>query len=264
MEVAVAKVPERKLGRGRRTYRQNVPHFSSMRLKYRGAELRPLPAEVHWAEGMPASLGMMLNDHLGDCTIAGMYHARQVWTYAANKAMELANNSLVLKMYSVICGYVDGNSNTDQGGIEQHVLSFWVNTGIPTNDNTDDKLLGFVEIDPRVPNDVKRCIAEGGVCYIGIDIPQAWTESAPGSTWDDTMSPIAGGHCVIAVGYDDECVDIISWGLHFKMTWNAWAKVVDEAYMLLDRTWIRATGVSPFDMSEQDLDASMQVLKHAA
>lgn len=256
--------PGRQLGRRKRTYHQNIPHFSSMRLKYRGMELKPLPESVHWAEGMPASLGLLLNDHLGDCTIAGIYHARQVWSYAANKAMELANNSLALKMYTAICGYVDGQPDTDNGGIEQHVLGYWVNTGIPTNDNTLDKLLGFVELDPRAQQDAKRAIAEGGVVYIGIDIPEAWTQSAPGSVWDKTDSPVAGGHCVICVGYDDMYVDIISWGLHFKMTWGAWSEVVDEAYMLLDRAWIRASGLSPFDMTEPDLEAALVTLKRAA
>ena len=116
----------------------------------------------------------------------------------------------------------------------------------------------------RIPNDAKRAIAEGGVIYMGIDIPAAWTEAAPGSTWDVTSSPIEGGHCVIACGYDEDGLDIISWGFHFRMTWKAWADYVSEAYMLLDSAWIKATGVTPFDMPEPELAQAMQSLKKAA
>ena len=41
--------------------------------------LPPPPPAVDWTEGI-ASWGMMLNDTLGDCTIAGCGHAVQVWT----------------------------------------------------------------------------------------------------------------------------------------------------------------------------------------
>jgi hypothetical protein len=256
-------IEPRRLGRQPRSFRQNIPHFSSMRLMYRGAELRPLPDEVHNSKGMPSSLGLMLNDHLGCCTIAGLYHARQVWRYAAAQAMEAANESFVLEMYEKICNYVDGNEATDNGGIEQHVLSYYVNNGIPT-DTGLDKLLGFVEIDPRALQDIRRCIAEAGLCYIGIDIPQAWTEALPGSTWDMTNSPVVGGHCIILTGYDLVGVDLISWGLPFRMTWEAFTHACDEAYMLLDRAWIKASGLSPFDMTADQINSAMQPLKMAA
>lgn len=253
----------RKLGRLPRTFNQNIPHFSSMRLKYRGKEWKPLPAKLNYLTGMPADLGRMLNDHLGDCGIAGLFHARQIWDYVCNKVVLPANDNYVLATYELFCGYIDGRDATDNGAILQDVLLKYVNNGIPTEDG-DDKLLGFVEVDVRIPNDIKRCIAEGGVCYIGIDIPEAWTQSAPESNWDDTSSPIAGGHCVILAGYDDEYFEVISWGFHFRMSIKAFGIVCSEAYMLLDKAWINNRAVSPFDMTEAELQADMADLKKAA
>jgi len=41
--------------------------------------LPPPPPAADWTKGI-TSWGMMLNDSLGDCTIAGCGHALQVWT----------------------------------------------------------------------------------------------------------------------------------------------------------------------------------------
>src|ERR1035438_1443098 len=41
--------------------------------------LPPPPAAADWTKGI-TSWGLMMNDTLGDCTIAGVGHAVQVWT----------------------------------------------------------------------------------------------------------------------------------------------------------------------------------------
>jgi len=53
---------------------------------YLTPSLPPPPATADWTKGI-ASWGMMLNDTLGDCTIAGVAHAVQVWT--ANAGTEV-------------------------------------------------------------------------------------------------------------------------------------------------------------------------------
>src|ERR1700677_1036737 len=70
-----------KLGRLHRTYDSRVPHMSAL---LAGQTLTPPPASADYTKGMPADLGMMLNDTLGDCTCAAVYHAIQVWTFNAN------------------------------------------------------------------------------------------------------------------------------------------------------------------------------------
>ena len=45
------------------------------------SKLPPAPEAVDWTDGI-ATWGMMLNDRLGDCTIAGVAHAIQIATYA--------------------------------------------------------------------------------------------------------------------------------------------------------------------------------------
>ena len=71
-----------KFGRLHRTYDPRIPHLSAL---LAGQVPPPPPPSIDWTKGMPANLGMMLNDTLGDCTCAAVYHAIQVWTYNSNK-----------------------------------------------------------------------------------------------------------------------------------------------------------------------------------
>src|ERR1019366_8718512 len=93
-----------RLGRHARSYDNRVPHMSAL---LAGKTLPPIPASKDWTQGMPANLGMMMNDSLGDCTCAAVYHAKQVWTLNASKE-DTQPDSSVLSLYEKACGYVPG------------------------------------------------------------------------------------------------------------------------------------------------------------
>src|ERR1700675_4530505 len=65
--------------------------------------------------------GMMMNDTLGDCTIAACGHALQVFT--GGKINE--PDATIESYYSKWCGYVPGDPSTDNGGVELDVLNDW-------------------------------------------------------------------------------------------------------------------------------------------
>ena len=50
-----------------------------------GEDAAAPPPQVEYTKGMPKTLGMMMNDTLGDCTCAAFYHALQVWSFNASK-----------------------------------------------------------------------------------------------------------------------------------------------------------------------------------
>ena len=58
--------------------------------------LPPPPPSADWTKGI-TSWGMMLNDTLGDCTIAGAAHAIQVWT-ANTGSMVTVPDSTILSL----------------------------------------------------------------------------------------------------------------------------------------------------------------------
>src|ERR1017187_6786701 len=91
---------------------------------YIAPTLPPPPPAVDWTKGK-TDWGMMLNDTLGDCTIAGCGHAVQVWSLA-NVGLELTvADKDILKAYEVWDGYNPHDPSSDNGGIELDVLNRW-------------------------------------------------------------------------------------------------------------------------------------------
>ena len=254
-----------RLGRTPRAYDPRVPHMSALMA---GVTLPPPPVEVDWTKGMPANLGMMLNDTLGDCTCAAVYHALQVWSFNAAGAakMETEPNTDVEKLYELACGYISGKPATDQGGNEQHVLTYLLNNGAPMADGSSHKIAAFVEVDRRIENDVKHTIVDCGLAYIGFNVPAyVMPDNAPPlSVWqlesgvDET---IIGGHAVILAGYSPAGLRVISWGQYYTMGWGFFDKFVDEVYAIADSTWIEAKGTTPAGLTLAQLETQMSALR---
>lgn len=253
-----------KLGRKHRTFDPRIPHLSALMA---GKTLAPPPARVDWTTGMPADLGAMLNDRLGDCTCAAFYHALQVWTFNTTGAMATQPDADVEQLYIQACGYDPRTPGEGPGGAEQAVLTYLLKTGAPVGPagKSRNKLIAFVEVDPRVTDDVKRSIVECGVAYIGFSVPQFILQSPPPKVWDVQAadSPIEGGHAVVLAGYDAQGVRVISWGACFTMTWAFFAKYVDEVYALADQAWIEAKGTTPGGLTQAALVAQMKALAEA-
>jgi len=225
------------------------------------------PASVDYTAGMPGELGMMLNDTLGDCTCAAVYHALQVWTFnAQSQGMDTEPDSDVEQLYINACGYDPNTPGEGPGGNEQTVLTYLLNTGAPVGPTGADvhKIAAFVEVDPRNINDVKQTIFDCGVAYIGFNVPQfiVPTDAPSPAIWDvhHGNAKIVGGHAVVLAGYDANGARVISWGQYYTMTWAFFAKYVDEVYAIADADWITAKGTAPCGMTLAQLESQMQAL----
>jgi len=255
-----------KLGRLHRTYDPRIPHMSAL---VAGQTLPPPPASVDYTKDMPANLGMMLNDSLGDCTCAAVYHAIQVWTFNATNGagMVTAPDPDVEQLYIRACGYNPRVSGEGPGGNEQHVLTYLLRNGAPYGPNAQSthKIAAFIEVDPRNTDDVKRTINECGVSYIGFNVPQfiVPTNGPPPAVWDvqDTDTTIVGGHAVVLAGYTAAGARLISWGQYYTMTWAFFAKYVDESYAIADSSWIGSGGKTPGGLTLAELELQMKALK---
>lgn len=254
-----------KLGRKARKFNPNIPHMRSLRM---GMVLSPPPPTAGWSKALalPSDLGVMLNDTLGCCTCAGIYHARQVWSANANPPVDTEPDTNVLQVYENACGYKRGDSSTDQGAVEQDVLTYWLNKGVPVGSSVD-KLLAFVEEDPNHIDGVKWSICDCGVVYIGFQLPKSFLEALDSGNVPDVWDVVPGdtltdeGHCVILMDYDDTGFILISWGKIYTMTWAFFKLAVDECYPLADYEWIRTIGTSPGNLTVAQLENAMQGLK---
>jgi len=253
-----------KLGRLHRTYDSRVPHMSAL---LAGQTLPTPPPSVDWTKGMPAKLGMMLNDKLGDCTCAAVYHAMQVWSFNASGKMVTQPDSDVEKLYILGCGYNPRVPGEGPGGNEQKLLTYLLNKGAPVGPKgaAQQKISAFVEVDPRNTDDVKRTINDCGLAYIGFNVPQSVQppNAMPPAVWKYVPgeSKILGGHAVILAGYDNQGAKVISWGQYYTMTWEFFAHFVDEVYAVADEDWITKKGTSPGGLSLAELEVQMAALK---
>ncbi len=197
------------------------------------------PAAVTNSQNL-SNWGMMLNgpntfgqgvplDGLGDCTIAGVAHAIQVWTLAQGNQLTVPD-SVILQYYEQWDGYSVGNPNADQGGVELDVLNDWRQNGF-----AGQALSAYADTDPRDTLHVQQAIWLFGGLYIGLQLPLSAQNQ---NVWDVDNSPNGqpnswGGHCVFVPDYDANCLTCITWGQHKKMTWGFLSVYSDEAHVLL-------------------------------
>ena len=223
--------------------------------KYLTPALAPPPPAADWSRGI-ASWGMMLNDTLGCCTIAGCAHAVQVWTADTGREATLPDASIE-KYYERWDGYVAGEPWTDRGGSELDVLNRWKKQGFAGH-----KLLAFADPNPANLTEIRQSIALFGGVYIGLALPrtaqrqEVW-QMAP-SAGADAEPDSWGGHCVFVCKYDEAGFTCITWGQIKTMTVDFWKNYCDEAHTLLSADWLAAKGApSGFDQAQllADLDA---------
>lgn len=182
------------------------------------------------------NLGVMLNDQLGDCTIASVAHMIQVWS-SMNGAQRIISDADVLKAYEGACGYNPADPSTDRGGVELDVLNYWRTVGIG-----GDKLFAFAAVNYLNRKRMKQAIDLFGGVYLGLALPvsaqgqEIWTvpsygvhgQGAPGS-W--------GGHAVPVVDFTPTGLVVITWGRLLTMTWKFLETYCEEAYALLSQDW---------------------------
>lgn len=248
-----------KFGRKARVFDPKVKQMSAV-----FGQLPTAPESIDWSHNI-TNFGMMLNDRLGCCTCAAVYHARQIWT-ANTLTEQTESDNYVLSLYEEATGYNPSNPSTDQGGVEQYVLSYLLNSGIPLADGSRDKILGFMEVNCKNINDVKLTIAEFGVAYIGFDVPNSlFANGAPSQLWtvstDQNLAMTRGGHAVVLVAYDTEGPTCISWGLKYKMTWDFFIKYTEEVYAIIDKSWLMTSGKTPMNIDLNELEQMMSELR---
>jgi len=205
-------------------------------------ELPPVPPAVDWTWG-ETNWPMYKNDEIGDCTCAAMAHQIHSWTKAAGSELILPEET-VIGAYEAVGNYTPGDDSTDNGAVELDVLKWWRGSGIGGH-----KINAFLSVDHTSVGHFKTCVAILGGCYIGIALPK--TAEDQDSKWsvvpgkDGSDAPGSwGGHAVVVLGYNGDGVIFVSWGTVMTMTWDFFAKYVDEAWAVLSFDFLK-NGKSP-------------------
>jgi hypothetical protein len=255
-----------KLGKKPAVHDPRVPKLA----KFMTTTAPTFPANYDAVGGKGVNWGMMLNDRLGCCTIAGIGHKLQADTKLVRELWS-ANDNQILGKYESWDGYVDGDSDTDQGGVESDVLLKWLKS---RDGFYGHHLVAYGYVDHRDEVQVRHFCAELNGLYIGVMLPISAQSQA---VWDVTDASLRGaaapgswgGHCVYVYGYTSDTtgqlktIKFISWGKEMEMTVAFWRAYVDEAWGLLTAALVK-NGKVASRLDVRAVEAEMAKLKRAA
>jgi len=213
------------------------------------SELPAAPPAVDWSKSV-ANYGMLLNDQLGDCVIAGMMHLAMGWQADAGHPPVVPSDQEVIAAYSAIGGYNPSDPSTDRGCNMLDALNYWRNTGISIGAK-NNRIAAFAEVDLSNAAEVKSALWLFGGLFTGFQMPlsaqnaDSWTVPARGlrgrgkpGSW--------GGHCAPLAAEDaNGGFRAITWGELMPTTQDFVADYCEEAYAVLSTAWIEQNGKAP-------------------
>lgn len=254
----------RRCGRKPRDKNVKVPHLDQI-IRMTGIAIPAAPDEVDRTTLVGTNqFGMLCNGYdsanpnapvVGDCTIAAINHGKQIANLLAGKPWFKPALTDVITQYSACSGYVIGQDATDVGCVEQDVLKYAQTTGIRGPSGQLEKLLDWIEIDPKNVDHMQHGIDVCGFVYNGMDLPTLVMNQTLPFFDAPPKSAIDGGHCTLNWGYRiNGLYQTISWGDgNLWMTPSFIADYVEEAYILIDPDLIEATGKTPLGLSFDQL-----------
>ena len=239
---------------------------------YLDITLPSAPVECNWTNKV-TTWGMMLNDKLGICAVAGPGHIEMGWTSQINKPF-IPTDQQLLTAYSAIAGYdpkatpdpVTSENPTDTGCVMLDVVKYWRTVGI-----AGKCINSFVGVNPADISQVREAIYIFGALNIGLALPKfiekqmctcvIWDK--PADLKGDNEPGSLGGHCVPILKYKPGIFTCVTWGGLQDMTEAFFQAYCDEAYACLSINDWTSGRVAPNQLRvielQRDLSAFAQV-----
>ena len=220
----------------------------------------PVPP-MGWEFKVPMrAWGMLGNDTVGDCAIAGLMHLIQ--GQSANIGDPLfATTKQALDLYSAVTGYDPNDPDTDQGTVLTDLLKYAKKHGVQMMDSGGKvvtvKILAWASLDVSSYAQVRYAAYTFGGNLLGINCPQKCETDT--KNWNFAPGlPSAGGHCIAQEGEGSEGGQIVSWGMKIPCSKQFLLSYMDEGYIVLSDRWVDAQGKSP---SGLDLNGLLNAAK---
>jgi hypothetical protein len=213
-----------------------------MRLaRYATPTLPDPPDQCDYSQAAAASLSKIyLNNRLGDCVLAGIFHLIGIFTGNADGQPLIATDDQIIEAYSRIGGY-DPNAQlvpgpdgqminpTDRGCDEVTALNAWRDDGVPVGQN---RIYGWIPIDATDPRSVKLAMWLFENLFGGVCLPPGWVNPMPQQSdfrWDLAGQPNPReGHCIVFCGFTSDGLIVSTWGLIGLVTWAAIAAYLTQ------------------------------------
>lgn len=207
------------------------PDAVKLKLSTYAKYLPAAPASFGWDYLIkPDGWGMLANDQLGDCVIAGGLHETLLWRRATGHTTPLSDACAVAN-YSAITGYDPDDPATDAGADMQAVASYRRKTGLADSAGHRHKIGAYVAANAEDIEQIRSATWLFGAVGIGIEFPAyAFDLFDQGKPWDiaRTNTKIEGGHYLSLVGAQDGNLKAVTWGRVVLVTPRFLAKYCDE------------------------------------
>jgi hypothetical protein len=213
----------------------------------------PSPPQQEYLEAN-ASWPMLGNDRFNCCTSAAAGHMVHHWT-AANGSSILLTDEDILRAHAQLTG-----DHLLECVTMLDALKLWRRIGIG-----EHRIHAFVSAQPKDAAQLRQIIYLFGAAYVGLDLPNfvcgpdplLWPEAAwvmPAEATAEAVAPQSeNGHCVTAIGYDEDGVYVVTWGRMKVMSWEFYERFNFETYAVLSADWVDRDRTSPSGFSSQAL-----------
>lgn len=199
---------------------------------YAAGSLPKPPAAVQVPQ--VANWTMLGNDVVGDCGVAGLEHG-----FMANAAMTKEREKFPTagEAKNYYFQYTDGQ---DSGVVLSAFLTYVRQKGFMGH-----SVSAFAPVAVHDVPTLQFATWAYGFTYNGIVVTAAMQESfANHQPW--TMATLRetpiGGHCVPAVGYDDQYLYIVTWGAVQPVSWPAWHAMSSESWAVITEEIVARNG----------------------
>lgn len=226
------------------------------------AVLPTIPTKVGHANLLPADIGMLANDSLGDCVIAGAYHETEYWLTTAKRPVPKITDAQAIKTYSTVTGYIPGHPETDQGTDMSVMASFRRKTGIKDAAGGVHKIGAYLALQPGNINELRAAIYLFGIVGVGVNFPSFWMDNFDaGLGWSYRAgAAFEGGHYIPAYASASKTgtITIGTWGRPWRMSAAAYKHYNDESYVYLSEEFINGAGktIDGFNLVQLQNDLS--------
>lgn len=206
--------------------------------------------------------GMLGNDSVGDCVIAGGGHETMLWNKLAGKDVPFSESG-TLSDYTAITGYNPANPDSDQGTDPHVALNYRRSTGLVDAKGSRHVIGGYVSLEPGDWHQMLQALHIFDAVGIGIAVyDYAMDQFNQGKPWalrkSSAEPKLLGYHYVPIVARPHVAtIGVITWGQLQLMTRAFYHSMNDEAYGILSEESLK----NGKTREGYDLDALRQAIK---
>jgi hypothetical protein len=242
---------------------KTAPTPENVKLKFSAyvdeSKLPKPPRVLGHTDLLPHQIGMLANDSVGDCVVAGAAHETMLFNAEAGRSITFTDQSC-LSDYSAVTGYDPADPSTDQGTNVSEFVDYRTKVGVLDQHGLRHRIGGSVRIDPGHLDQYAEALFLFSAVGIGVQLPDsAQQQFAAEQPWDVVRgAQIEGGHYVPVVARTADGFWLVAtWGRLQKVTDAFLTKYSDEAYAYLSLEFLGNNGKSLEGFNAQQLRADL-------